>query len=81
MNVKEMADAILEQFDGAPASNYTKTNLIGFLEEIRDQAFCELAGDVATTLMESLHKFSAVRCSEKQALALAYFALEHNIEI
>ena len=79
--VKEIADGILEMFDGAPVVRSTKTMLVSFLEEIRDEACNETAGAVASTLLDRLDRFSSAYCSEKQAYALAYGAVEHGIEL
>lgn len=80
-NVQEIAEGILEMFDGASVVNSTKSYLISFLEEISYEACNEIAGAVAETLLDRLNKFSDAYCSEKQAYALAYGAIEHGIEL
>ena len=81
MNVHEIAEGILEMFDGASVVRSTKTMLVSFLEEVRDEACNEPAGAVASTLLDRLGRFSNAYCSEKQAYALAYGAVEHGIEL
>lgn len=79
--VKEIAEGILEMFDGASVVRSTKTMLVSFLEEVRDEACNETAGAVASTLLDRLNQFSNAYCSEKQAYAVAYGAFEHGIEL
>ena len=79
--VKELAEGILEMFDGASVVRSTHTMLVSFLEEVRDEASNETAGAVASTLLERLNLFSNAYCSEKQAYAVAYGAVEHGIEL
>lgn len=80
-NVQNLVDSILELFDGASVVESTRIMLISFLEEVREEAFNETAGDVACTLLDRIDRFSHAYCSERQAYALAYGALEHGIEI
>lgn len=79
--VKEIAEGILEMFDGASVVKTTRASLISFLEEISYEASNETAGAVANTLLDRLDKFSNAYCSDKQAYALAYSAIEHGIEL
>ena len=79
--VNEIAEGILEMFDGASVVKSTRTMLVSFLEELRDDACNETAGAVADTLLGKLERFSDAYCSEKQAYVLAYGAVEHGIEL
>lgn len=80
-NVQEISEQILELFDGASTVRSMKVILISFLEKISYEARNESAGAVADSLLDRLDKFSNVYCSEKQAYALAYAAIEYEIEL
>lgn len=79
--VHEIAEEILEMFDGASVVESTKVTLVSFLHDVSEDACNETAGAVADTLLDRLDRFSNAFCSEKQAYALAYAAVEHGIEL
>lgn len=60
-------------------SESVRENLTMYLMEVVDQCGDERAGVIAETLLKSIQKYRNPRCSEKQALAVAYGAYERNI--
>lgn len=60
-------------------SESVRENLTIYLTEVVDQCGDDRAGVIAETLLNSIRKYREPRCSEKQALAIAYGAYEHNI--
>ena len=62
-------------------SEYVKENLTSFLMEVTNKCDDERAGVIAETLLKGIKKYRYPRCSEKQALAVAYGAYEHNINL
>lgn len=80
-NKINMANEISEMFNGASVVRSTRTKLVSFLEEVRYEASNEIAGAVASTLIDRLDRFSNAFCSDKQAYALACGAVEHGIEL
>lgn len=79
--VHEIAEGILEMFDRASVVESTKVALISFLQDVKSEAVNEMAGAVADTLLDRLYKFSNAYCSDKQAYAVAFGAVEHGIEL
>lgn len=63
------------------ASQSVRESLICFLEEVVDTCDDTRAGVIAETLLANVNKYRFPRCSEKQALAVAYGAYENCITL
>lgn len=71
-------EKLIRMFDQI-RSEYVKGCLTSYLMEVINKCGNKRAGVVAETLLNGIKKYSYLRCSEKQALAVAYRAYEHNI--
>lgn len=76
--VSQIQRSILSMFNQVH-NDRVRYRLIAFLTAIVDIAGDTRGGVVAESLLYALDSYSNPRCSEKQALAIAYTAYEHFI--
>lgn len=77
--VYRIKNAILTMFNQCHNPEIRKA-LKSFLYSVMDIAEGERGGLVSETLLNALDRCDQPRCSEKQALAVAYCAYEHCLD-
>lgn len=76
--VKDLQAKILRHFNQI-SNPSVRESLIIFLEEVADTCNDGSAAAIAETLLDGISNYRFPRCSEKQALAVAYGAYENCI--